>query len=66
MRIFATDNLLVLRALNLNTDMISKTIARYVCLLNTLIEEKSLTFEEIDLFSGENFTLYANPLLIRF
>ena len=33
--------------------MISKTIARYVWLLNTLIEEKSLTFEEIDLFSGK-------------
>lgn len=53
MRIFATDNLLVLRTFNLNTDMISKTIARYVWLLNTLIEEKSLTFEEIDLFSGK-------------
>ena len=53
MLIFATDNLLVLRTLNLNTDMISKTIVRYVWLLNTLIEEKSLTFEEIDLFSGK-------------
>ena len=62
MRIFATDNLLVLRTLNLNTDMISKTIARYVWLLNTLIEEKSLTFEEIDLFSGKNL---PSPL-IRF
>lgn len=53
MRIFATNNLLVLRTLNLNANMISKTIARYVWLLNTLIEEKSLTFEEIDLFSGK-------------
>ena len=32
--------------------MISKTILRYVWLINTLLEEKSLTFEEIDLWQG--------------
>ena len=36
--------------------MISKTILRYVWLINTLLEEKSLTFEEIDLWQGR-----ANP-----
>ena len=44
MRIFATNNLLVLRTLNLNANMISKTIDRYVWLLNTLIEEKFLNY----------------------
>lgn len=34
--------------------MISKTILRYVCLINTLLEEKSLTFEEIDLWQGRD------------
>ena len=34
--------------------MISKTILRYVWLINTLLEEKSLTFEEIDLWQGRD------------
>ena len=34
--------------------MISKTILRYVWLINTLLEEKSLTFEEIDLWYGRD------------
>lgn len=47
MRIFASNNLLVLRTLNLNANMISKTIARYVWLLNTLIEEKFLNYKNL-------------------
>ena len=34
--------------------MISKTILRYVWLINTLLEEKSLNFEEIDLWQGRD------------
>ena len=34
--------------------MITKTILRYVWLINTLLEEKSLTFEEIDLWQGRD------------
>ena len=34
--------------------MISKTILRYVWLINTLLEEKSLTFEDIDLWQGRD------------
>ena len=34
--------------------MIGNTILRYVWLINTLLEEKSLTFEEIDLWQGRD------------